>query len=218
MARYYETTHANVHRGVYATAEEATAPLRAGPRGGRPLHRRARPGARDRLHQEHDRVAQPGGAQSWGRANLRAGRRRAAHRDGAPRQHRAVADAVRGARRPRPALHPDRRRRAASTSTTWTALVDGVKVVGVSRHVERARHHQPGAPTSPTSPTRAGAVVVVDGAQLVPARPGRRHATLGVDFLAFSAHKMMGPTGIGVLWGRAGAARGHAARSSAAAA
>ncbi len=25
---------------------------------------------------------------------------------------------------------------------------------------------------------------------------------LGVDFLAFSAHKMMGPTGIGVLWGR----------------
>ena len=28
-------------------------------------------------------------------------------------------------------------------------------------------------------------------------------AALGVDFLAFSAHKMMGPTGIGVLWGRA---------------
>ena len=25
---------------------------------------------------------------------------------------------------------------------------------------------------------------------------------LGVDFLAFSAHKMLGPTGIGVLWGR----------------
>ena len=42
--------------------------------------------------------------------------------------------------------------------------------------------------------------------------------SLGVDFLAYSAHKMMGPTGIGVLWGQAGAARVHASRSSAAAA
>ncbi len=30
-------------------------------------------------------------------------------------------------------------------------LVDGVKVVGVSRHVQRARHHQPGARRSPTA-------------------------------------------------------------------
>ena len=46
-----------------------------------------------------------------------------------------------------------------------------------------------------------GAYVVVDGAQSVP------HMTvdvreLGVDFLAFSAHKALGPMGIGVLWGR----------------
>jgi cysteine desulfurase/selenocysteine lyase len=46
-----------------------------------------------------------------------------------------------------------------------------------------------------------GAIVVVDGAQLVPHRPVNVKA-LGVDFLAFSAHKMLGPTGIGVLWGR----------------
>lgn len=46
-----------------------------------------------------------------------------------------------------------------------------------------------------------GALVVVDGAQSVPHRPVDV-TTLGADFLAFSAHKMLGPTGIGVLWGR----------------
>ncbi|MEW5701632.1 MAG: cysteine desulfurase [Candidatus Zixiibacteriota bacterium] len=48
---------------------------------------------------------------------------------------------------------------------------------------------------------RGGAIMVVDGAQGVP------HTTvdvtaLGADFLAFSAHKMLGPTGVGVLYGR----------------
>ena len=46
-----------------------------------------------------------------------------------------------------------------------------------------------------------GAIVVIDAAQLVPHRPVDV-ADLGVDFLAFSAHKALGPTGIGVLWGR----------------
>ena len=47
----------------------------------------------------------------------------------------------------------------------------------------------------------AGAVVLVDGAQLVPHAPVDVQA-MGADFLAFSGHKMLGPTGIGVLWGR----------------
>jgi cysteine desulfurase / selenocysteine lyase len=46
-----------------------------------------------------------------------------------------------------------------------------------------------------------GALVVADGAQSVPHRPVDV-TSLGADFLAFSAHKMLGPTGIGVLWGR----------------
>ncbi|WP_086699316.1 aminotransferase class V-fold PLP-dependent enzyme, partial [Streptomyces tricolor] len=48
-----------------------------------------------------------------------------------------------------------------------------------------------------------GALVVVDGAQSVPHRPVDVRE-LGADFLAFSGHKMLGPNGIGVLWGRAG--------------
>jgi cysteine desulfurase/selenocysteine lyase len=46
-----------------------------------------------------------------------------------------------------------------------------------------------------------GAVVVADGAQYVPHAPTDVR-DLGVDFLGFSGHKMLGPMGIGVLWGR----------------
>jgi len=42
--------------------------------------------------------------------------------------------------------------------------------------------------------------VVVDAAQLVP-HSGADVQTMGADFVAFSSHKMLGPTGIGVLWG-----------------
>ncbi len=48
----------------------------------------------------------------------------------------------------------------------------------------------------------AGALTLVDGAQSVPHLPVDVQA-LGMDFLAFSAHKLLGPTGIGALYGRA---------------
>jgi cysteine desulfurase/selenocysteine lyase len=46
-----------------------------------------------------------------------------------------------------------------------------------------------------------GALVLLDGSQSVPHQPVDVTA-LGVDLLAFTGHKMVGPTGIGVLWGR----------------
>jgi len=48
----------------------------------------------------------------------------------------------------------------------------------------------------------AGALVLVDGCQAVPHAPVDVQA-IGADFYAFSSHKLYGPTGIGVLWGRA---------------
>lgn len=46
-----------------------------------------------------------------------------------------------------------------------------------------------------------GAVVVLDACQSVPHMP-INVAELGVDFLAFSGHKAVGPTGVGIFWGR----------------
>jgi len=48
-----------------------------------------------------------------------------------------------------------------------------------------------------------GALMLVDGAQSIPHLPVDVK-DLGIDFLVFSGHKMLGPTGIGVLYGKAG--------------
>jgi len=50
---------------------------------------------------------------------------------------------------------------------------------------------------------RRGILALVDGAQSTPHLPIDVNA-LGCDFFAFSAHKMLGPTGVGVLWARPG--------------
>src|SRR6185436_17408023 len=47
----------------------------------------------------------------------------------------------------------------------------------------------------------AGAVMVVDGAQSVSHMPVDVRE-MGADFYAFSSHKMFGPTGVGILYGR----------------
>lgn len=47
-----------------------------------------------------------------------------------------------------------------------------------------------------------GAIFILDGCQSVPHQPVDARA-MGVDFMVFSGHKALGPTGIGVLWGRA---------------
>jgi cysteine desulfurase/selenocysteine lyase len=75
--------------------------------------------------------------------------------------------------------------------TKLVALVHQSNVVGTINPVAAiaGRAHQ------------AGALVLVDAAQSVPHMPVDV-ASLGADFLGFTSHKMCGPTGIGVLWGR----------------
>jgi cysteine desulfurase / selenocysteine lyase len=78
------------------------------------------------------------------------------------------------------------------TEKTKLVCVSGMSnVLGTINHVDRI-----------VAAARAvGALVLVDGAQLVPHSPVD-FSTLGADFLAFSSHKMLGPTGVGALVAR----------------
>ncbi len=79
-------------------------------------------------------------------------------------------------------------------------LDERVKVVGITGMSNVLGTIPPVAEVAAAA-RRAGAMTVVDAAQMAPHVPIDVQA-LGVDFLAFSAHKMLGPTGIGALWGR----------------
>jgi cysteine desulfurase/selenocysteine lyase len=197
MTHYYETTHANVHRGVYATAEESTH-----------LYEHARIvvgrfiGAPDPAHEvvftKNTTESLNLIAHTWARVNLKANDRILL----TEMEHHAnivpwlmLAEEVGLEVRYIPVDGEGR-----LDMSDLATLVDGVKLVGVSAMSNVLGTINPVAEIAAVA-HRAGAVVVVDGAQLVP------HAsvdvtTLGADFLAFSGHKMMGPTGIGVLWAR----------------
>jgi cysteine desulfurase/selenocysteine lyase len=79
-------------------------------------------------------------------------------------------------------------------------LTERTRLVGVT-HVSNALGTINPIPEIVEAARRVGAVVLVDGAQAAPHLPFDVEA-LGCDFYAFSGHKMCGPTGIGVLWGR----------------
>ncbi|OBI06459.1 cysteine desulfurase [Mycolicibacter nonchromogenicus] len=79
-------------------------------------------------------------------------------------------------------------------------LDERVKVVAFTHHSNVTGALAPVAELA--SRARAvGALTVLDACQSVPHQPVDFHA-LGVDFAAFSGHKMLGPNGIGVLYGR----------------
>lgn len=76
----------------------------------------------------------------------------------------------------------------------------GVKLVAITA-MSNVSGYMPPLEAIIESAHRHGALVMVDGAQYV-----SHHAVdvqkLDCDFLVFSAHKMLGPTGVGVLWGK----------------
>lgn len=86
----------------------------------------------------------------------------------------------------------------------WERLAEYVsertRVVAVG-HVSNVTGYKAPVARIAREARQVGALVVVDGAQSVPHMPVDVRQ-IGVDFLAFSGHKMLGPTGIGVLWGR----------------
>ena len=84
--------------------------------------------------------------------------------------------------------------------TDLDRLLDGVKLVAVSG-ASNVLGTVPPVRMLADAAHDVGALCLVDASQYVPHRPTDL-AELGCDFLAFTGHKMCGPTGIGVLWGR----------------
>jgi len=196
MSGYYKTTHANVHRGVYAMAEQATN-LYEGAR----AKVAAFVGAghsREIIFTKNATESLNLVAKSWGHANLRAGDAVVLSEI----EHHAnlvpwlmLKDEL-GIELRYLALGDD----GHLDLDDLDRLVDGAKLVSVTamsnvlgtlppvRRIADAAHAQ-------------GALMVVDASQYVP-HLATEVLALGADFVAFTGHKMLGPTGIGVLWGR----------------
>jgi cysteine desulfurase/selenocysteine lyase len=79
-------------------------------------------------------------------------------------------------------------------------LVDGVKMVSLTAMSNVLGTLNPVRRIADVAHA-AGALVTVDASQFVPHLP-TSVTELGADFVAFTGHKMHGPTGVGVLWGR----------------
>ncbi len=196
MQHYYETTHANVHRGVYAIAERATAMFEeARTKAARFI---GAPATREVLFTKNVTEGINLVANSWGRANLRPG-------DAVlltEIEHHAnlvpwlmLKDQLGFELRYIPVGDDGQ-----LDLSDLDRLLDGVKLVGVTA-LSNVLGTIPPVRRIADAAHAAGALCLADGAQYSP------HMTtdvveLGVDFFGFTAHKMLGPTGIGVMWGR----------------
>jgi cysteine desulfurase/selenocysteine lyase len=197
MREYDETTHANVHRGVYAIAEEATRRFEAARYAvGRFIG--APDPAREVVFTKNATEGLNLVAHTWGRTNLHAGDTivltEMEHHANIVPWHMLASE--RGFTIRWIPIDDD----GALVLDRLDQLLDGAKMVGVTCMSNVLGTLNPIADIAEAA-HRAGAIVVADGAQSVPHLP-TDVTSLGVDFLAFSAHKMLGPTGIGVLWGR----------------
>ncbi len=199
LRTFYETSYANVHRGVYQLAERAT----EGYEGAREKVRAFvnAPSTREIVFTRSATEALNLVAYAWGLHNLGPGDvvvvtelehhsnfvpwQYIAKRTGADFRHIPIDDA---GELQLDAL--DGIARSGRVKIVANNLVSNS--LGTVNPVEKLAewaHEQ-------------GAIMVVDGAQAAPHRAVDVQA-LGCDFFAFSSHKLCGPTGVGALWGRA---------------
>ncbi len=197
MSHYYQTYHANVHRGVYEISEEATEAMeKARVKVARFINaRQSKQVIFTRNTSESINLV----AYSWGGANIHSGDliiltemehhsnlvpwQLLAQRTGARLEFVPVSDDG--------LLRLDVYEQLLQQQPKLVAFSQMSNVLGTIYPAREmiARAHE------------AGALVLVDGAQSVPHLPVDVQE-LNVDFLCFSAHKMLGPTGIGVLYGK----------------
>jgi cysteine desulfurase / selenocysteine lyase len=197
MSTYYETTHANVHRGVYEISEEATAKMeKARVKVARFINARQ---SKQIIFTRNTTESINLVAYSWGYANIHAGDlivltelehhsnlvpwQLLAQRTNARLEFVPITDDG--------LLRLDVYEQLLQQQPKLVAFTHMSNVLGTINPARQmiAQAHA------------AGAIVLLDAAQSVPHLPVDVQA-LDADFLCFSSHKMLGPTGIGVLYGK----------------
>jgi len=196
MDEAYTTYYANVHRSVYKIAAESTERYEAA------RHKIASfinaPSPSTVVFGKNVTEAINLVAYSWGRANLRAGdavvlTEMEHHANLVPwlmlQEERGIELRYLGVTDDYQLDLSDLDRKLDGAKLlSFTALSNVLGTITPVRELADAAH-------------AAGALCLVDAAQYVPHLPTDVQA-LGCDFLGFTGHKMLGPTGIGVLWAR----------------
>tara|TARA_B100000029_G_scaffold196730_2_gene194774 strand:- start:9344 stop:10576 length:1233 start_codon:yes stop_codon:yes gene_type:complete len=197
LSYYYSNSNANVHRGIHTLAEEATAGYEsARTKIGEFI---SAPSAKEIIYTRNTTEAINLVANSWGRANLRSGDRIVLtemehHSNLVPWQMLAASIGL------EIDIIPVDDNGCLDLEVYEKHLDKNPKAVCVT-HMSNVLGTLNPIKEMATQAHEHGAVIVVDAAQSVPHMPVDVQ-DLGVDFVAFSAHKMCGPTGVGVLWGR----------------
>ena len=197
MTDYYETTHANVHRGVYGLAQEATERFE----GARAKVARflGAADASEVVFTKNVTEAINLLAHSWGRSRLSAGdvvllTEMEHHANLVPWLMLAEERGIQLRYIPineegELDLSDLDRLLAGARLVSVAGMSNVLGTINPVRRIADAAHE-------------AGALVAVDAAQLVP-HLATDVGALGCDFLGFTGHKMCGPTGIGGFWARA---------------
>ncbi|MGH9071824.1 MAG: SufS family cysteine desulfurase, partial [Acidimicrobiales bacterium] len=196
MSGYYETTHANVHRGVYAIAEEATARFEGARAKVARLVGAASPS--EVVFTKNVTEAINLVANTWGRRNLGPGDTVLL----TEMEHHAnlVPWLMLSAERGFSLRYIPIDDEGYLILDNLDSMLNGVALVAVSAMSNVLGTINPVSQIS-VAAHAAGALVLVDAAQLVP-HASVDVAQMGADWLGFTGHKMLGPTGIGCLWGR----------------
>ncbi len=196
MADYYEIRNANVHRGSYQLAVEATEALEQSRD-----KVRAFIGAADRREVIFTKNATEAinlVVRAWGGANLRAGDAvvlsEMEHHANIVPWHMLAAE--RGIELRWIPIDAD----GQLDLTDLDVLLDGAKMLAVAAMSNVLGTINPVCELAERA-RAAGALTLLDASQWVPHIPTDVQA-MGADFVAFTGHKMLGPMGIGVLWGR----------------
>ncbi len=197
MDEYYRKSNANIHRGVHALAEEATA-----------LYENSRekiskfinaPSPRQVVYTRNTTESINLAAYSWGRSNLKAGdlvilTEMEHHSNLVPWHMLAEEKGIRLEFIPVTenglldlAAYQDLLRQDPRL-VSFTHMSNVLGTVNPAAEIIKMAH-------------AAGAITLLDGAQSVP-HLGLDVQSLDADLVAFSAHKMLGPTGIGILYGK----------------